>query len=110
VDAPATLGCDTAIRLRNSGGRSTTVPFNPEPVVSSTINVTGPSAGGTPFVMLGSGFVGGLTATVGGAPATVVSNTSSSVVVLTPPGATGAAQVVVSAPNGCVVSAPFTYR
>jgi hypothetical protein len=110
VDAPATLGCDTAIRLRNSGGRSTTVPFNPEPVVSSTINVTGPSAGGTPFVMLGSGFVGGLTATVGGVPATVVSNTSSSVVVLTPPGATGAAQVVVSAPNGCVVSAPFTYR
>ena len=53
---------------------------------------------------------GGLTATVGGAPATVVSNTSSSVVVLTPPGTTGAAQVVVNAPNGCVVSAPFTYR
>lgn len=110
VTAPAAMACNTELRLKNDGGKTTTVPFNPEPVVTGTANATGPAAGGTPFVVLGTGFVGGLVATVDGLPATILGSTGSSVTIEMPAHAPGQAQVELTASNGCVVTAAFVYQ
>ncbi|MEO8056440.1 MAG: PQQ-binding-like beta-propeller repeat protein, partial [Acidobacteriota bacterium] len=60
---------------------------------------TGPSIGGTPVTITGSGFQAGATVTFGGNPATVTSVTPSQILATTPPHAPGPVDVVIINPN-----------
>ncbi|MBX3462155.1 MAG: IPT/TIG domain-containing protein [Planctomycetes bacterium] len=106
---PAAVPCGALLRVRNPDGATATATFNPTPTISSTVNNTGSTAGGTVFVVLGTGFAAGTTATIGGNPATVTSVTTGAVVMTTPPGTPGAKQVVVQTPGGCTATTTFTY-
>lgn len=70
------------------------------PTVTAIAPATGPTAGGTPVTITGTGFVNGATVTIGGASATTVAFVSSATLTaVTPAGAAGAAHVVVTNPN-----------
>lgn len=107
---PTGVPCDATLTVTNPDGQNATGMINPTPSVRSTINPTGPAAGGTRLIVLGTGFAPGTTATVGGAPATIVSASSAAVLLDTPPGSVGVANVVLTTPGGCSVTTTFTYN
>ncbi|MEV6617697.1 IPT/TIG domain-containing protein [Streptomyces sp. NPDC051051] len=81
------------------------------PIAVAITPATGSVAGGTPFVITGSNLTGA-SVTVGGTPATkvVVDLTGTVLVGLTPAGAVGNAEVVVTTPAGRAnVTGGFTY-
>jgi len=81
------------------------------PIASVIVPATGPTTGGTPFVITGANLTGAQV-TIGGVPATnVVVDPSGTVVAgLTPPGAAGNAPVVVTTPAGsATVTGGYTY-
>lgn len=106
---PAGLACASQLTVLNPDSQSASSPFNPQPAVTTTVLGSGPAAGGAVFVMQGSGFAPGTTVTIGGAPATVTSATSGSVVVTTPPGTPGVQPVVITTPGGCTANTTYTY-
>jgi hypothetical protein len=71
-------------------------PPPPAPAVSSVAPDSGPTAGGTPVMIDGSGFVAGAKVTIGGneAPSTFVS--ANEITATTPAGAAGPGEVVVT--------------
>jgi hypothetical protein len=72
-------------------------PPPPAPVVSSVAPDSGPTAGGTPVMITGSGFVAGATVTIGGNEASsVVFVSAGEITATTPAGSAGAAEVVVT--------------
>jgi hypothetical protein len=81
------------------------------PTVTRIAPITGPVAGGTPVTVTGTEFVVGATVRIGGNPAGSVTATSStSISAVTPPGAAGAADVVVTEPGGtATLAGAFTY-
>lgn len=106
---PAGLPCATQLRVRNPDGAQATAAFNPNPAITSQVNSSGPAAGGTTFIMIGTGFAAGTTVTIGGVNATVTSAAATVVVCITPPNTPGAKPVVVRTPGGCTVNTTFTY-
>ena len=82
------------------------------PTVTSLTPTTGPVGGGTTVTLTRTDFLaGGTTVTVGGVatPSVTVTNTGA-LVAVTPPGAAGRTQVVVTTPAGAAPSATsFTY-
>jgi hypothetical protein len=71
--------------------------FRAPPAPSSVLAASGPTAGGTPVTITGTGFVAGATVTFGGVPATPVSVLSGTSISVTPPAhAGGAVDVVVT--------------
>jgi hypothetical protein len=69
----------------------------PPPTVESIIPSSGPTAGGTPVTITGSGFVAGATVTIGGnAASSVVFVSAGEITATTPAGSAGAAEVVVT--------------
>jgi photosystem II stability/assembly factor-like uncharacterized protein len=87
------------------------VPF-PPPELRSVQPAKGPRTGGTPITLTGRWFEPGITVTIGGVPVTslrVVSQTT--VTAVTPPGAVGPQDVVVTAALGsATLLGGFTYR
>ena len=81
------------------------------PTAASLAPTAGPTTGGTPFTIAGTGFQTGATVTFGGAQASSVQVTSTTVKGLTPAGSLGNAPVVVTNPNGAsvAVTGGFTY-
>lgn len=82
------------------------------PTVTALTPVTGPIAGGTPFVITGSNLTGA-GVTFGGTPATnvIVTAGGTLIVGLTPPGAAGNVPVQVTTPAGSAnVTGGFTYQ
>ena len=78
--------------------------------IASLSPITGPTAGGTPVTITGSGFLGATGVTFGGTAGTnfaVVSDTT--VTVLSPPHGAGGVPVVVEDPAGNSASATFTF-
>lgn len=106
---PAGTLCDTQVVLANPDGQSANAMINPTPTVTSTALSTGTSAGGALFIVIGTGFATGMTVTIGGAPATILSASGSVVTMNTPPGTPGVAPVVLTTPGGCTVSTTYTY-
>ncbi len=106
---PAGTPCDSTLVLTNPDGQSQSWALNPTPTVTNTILNQGPAAGGSVFVVQGTGFAPGLTVTMGGAPANVLSASASVVTISTPPGTPGVAAVVLTTPGGCTVSTTYTY-
>jgi urease beta subunit len=95
---------------------STTQAFTLEPldagvVVSSVTPTVGPSAGGTPVTLTGTGFVGATAVDFGGIPAaafTIVSDTE--ITTTTPPGSVGPVDVNVTRAAGAATDpGAFTY-
>ncbi|MDF3294353.1 IPT/TIG domain-containing protein [Streptomyces silvisoli] len=84
-------------------------PPPPAPTATSILPATGPTTGGTPFVISGTNLTGA-TVTFGGAAATVVASTPTQISGLTPPNAAGNVPVVVTTPGGmATVPGGFTY-
>jgi hypothetical protein len=82
------------------------------PTVGGITPGSGPTAGGTPVTLTGTGFVAGTTVVIGGttvpaADVEVVSDTE--LTFLTPPGTAGLAQVTVTTPAGTSAPVGFTY-
>ena len=106
---PAGLACDSTLTVTNPDGQSVGSALNPTPVINNSFSSQGPAAGGTNFIMIGFGFAAGTTVTIGGNPATVNQVSNGVLIVSTPPGTVGPANVVVTTPGGCVVMTTFTY-
>lgn len=106
---PAAVSCAATLRVRNPDGMSATTGFNPNPTITSQVNTSGPALGGTTYLVIGQGFATGSTATIGGTPATITSSSPTLVIMTTPPGTPGPAQVVITTPGGCTVTSTFTY-
>ncbi len=106
---PAGVACDSTVMISNPDGQSLSSAFNPTPVVINTVNSTGPAAGGTTFIVLGTGFSPGSAVTIGGSAATVLTATAATLIISTPPGVTGSANVVITTPGGCSVTTTYTY-
>lgn len=107
---PAAVSCDSTLRVSNPDGSFAEIAINPTPTITGESNTSGSTAGNTIYVVLGQGFAAGTTMTIGGNPANVLSATSVSVVVRTPAGSVGPAQVVITTPGGCQVTSTFTYN
>lgn len=106
---PAAAPCSATLRVRNPDGAQATAPFNPTPTITSQINASGPAAGGTQYIVIGTGMAPGTTMTIGGVPATVTQSAATVLIVLTPPGTPGPSPVVITTPGGCTVNSTFTY-
>ena len=106
---PAGLPCGSSLRVQNVDGQSVTSALNPVPVVNSTTFGSGPASGGQFFLIAGQGFAPGSTVTIGGAAATVRVSSASTLLVFTPPGTPGVAQVVITTPGGCVATTIYLY-
>lgn len=106
---PAAATCGGQVVVRNPDGQTASLPFNPTPTITSQVNTQGPAAGGTTYVVIGTGYAPGTTATIGGVPANVTSATAGAVVMITPPGTPGPKTVVITTPGGCSVTSTFTY-
>jgi Legume lectin domain/IPT/TIG domain len=110
IDYPAGLPCSSQVAVRNPDGRAAAAAINPVPTVTSTVLGSGPAAGNATFVVQGNGFAVGTTATIGGAAATISSISATSIVMRTPPGTPGVAQVVLTTPGGCQATTTYTYQ
>jgi len=81
------------------------------PTLDSISPSTGPTAGGTSVTITGTNFISGATVTIGGSQCigiTIVSTTS--ITAVTPPGTTGAKNIVVTTPRGsATLTGAFTY-
>lgn len=108
---PAGIPCASTVTVRNPDGASATANFNPVPTVTNTIGTSGSSAGGTTYIVLGTGFAPGTTVTIGGNPATVTTAAATVLTAIVPPGAPGQVPVVITTPGGCspTTNHTFTY-
>ncbi len=106
---PAGLACDAQLAVVNPDGLGATTALNPTPNVTGTLLGSGPAAGNAIFVVQGSGFSAGLTATIGGAPAIVLSVSVNTLTLRTPPGTPGVQPVVITTLGGCTTSTTYTY-
>ena len=105
---PAGVPCDAPLSIANLGSAAAQTPINATPVITSMPLTSGTQNGGATFLVLGQKLLGA-TVTIGGAPITVSTHTSTTIIGTTPPGAPGPAQVIVSNPNGCQVTGTYTY-
>jgi uncharacterized Ntn-hydrolase superfamily protein len=105
---PQGLGCDVPMSLANLGTAAAQRTLNATPVVTGMPFTQGPAAGGSLFVLTGSN-LGGCTVTFQGVPMTITSQSATSIVGTTPPGAPGQATVVVRNALGCQAQRFYTY-
>jgi thermitase len=92
-----------AVQNPDGGVSSPPLPFTiiaPAPKVSGVAPATGSAAGGDTVTINGAHFQAGLTVTFGGSPASVASQTETTVTVTTPPHAAGKVDVSVVNPDG----------
>ena len=94
----------TLSRVTINGVQAETPP-NP-PTVTSIEPSSGPTAGGTPVTIKGTGFVAGATVTIGLSPATEVNVVSDTEITAKTPAGSGAPEVVVSDTNGISSGGP----
>ena len=105
---PAHAAGSVDVVVTNTDGQSGTLPSgytytvpNPAPTVSTILPVSGPTTGGTPVAITGTGFLAGATVSIGGTPATGVTLVSAtSITATTPAHAAGAVNVVVTNTDG----------
>jgi hypothetical protein len=116
IETPAypTPGTEPVVVITPGGSSTETVTYlydYPTPTVASISVPTGPVAGGTTITVTGTGFYDVTDVHVGSnaaSPVTTISDTS--LTIDAPPGAVGAAQVVVTTPGGpSTESVDFTY-
>ena len=115
VSAPAGVPGTVDVAITTPGGTALLTgafSYLPPPTISSVAPVKGTTAGGNTLTITGTNFVSDdTTVTIGGVQATSVAVTSSSSLsVVTPPGADGAADITVTTSGGSATkTAVFTY-
>ncbi|WFE26787.1 IPT/TIG domain-containing protein [Solwaraspora sp. WMMD791] len=114
VTPPGAAGpADVAITFPAGTADAGTFTYVPVPPTASSIDPdAGPQSGGQTVTITGSGFVpGGTDVTFDGVPATgvVVDPSGTSLTAVTPPGAVGPADVVVSTDGGATDPLGYTY-
>ncbi len=116
VIAPPGTGT-VPVTVTTPNGTSNPLPYTyiapppppPAPTATGIVPASGPTTGGTAFVIFGTHLTGG-TVTFGGVPATVVATLDTLIVGLTPPGAAGTVPVIVTTAGGtATVPGGFTY-
>jgi hypothetical protein len=107
---PPGIPCSTTVVVTNPDNQVASIGFNPTPTISSIFGSSGPAAGGGSMVIFGTQFLAGTTVTVGGAAATINSQSQTSLFCTVPPGAVGPAQIAVSSLGGCTATATYTYQ
>jgi uncharacterized repeat protein (TIGR02543 family) len=108
------VGSKSVVATSPSGSNTVANGFTyvllPSPNISSLSVTRGLLAGGNTTVITGSNLDTATSVTVGGAPATIISNTSTSLSVTTPAGTLGAKDVVVTTSGGSATqTSAFTY-
>jgi Concanavalin A-like lectin/glucanases superfamily/IPT/TIG domain len=83
---------------------------NPAPTITNVIGPPGVPSGGSSFFILGTSFHPGTTVTVGGAPAAIVSLSTTAILATAPPGTTGPAQLLVTSAAGCGATSVYFYQ
>ncbi|MBT0770667.1 IPT/TIG domain-containing protein [Kineosporia sp. J2-2] len=115
IVATAPAGTGTVhVRVTGPGGTSATSSddeyrYAPAPSVSGLSPTSGPAAGGTTLALIGSGFTGAGSVTIGGVAVPFVVDRDASITLTTPPAAAGNADVVVTTPGGTSAPMPFLY-
>jgi hypothetical protein len=94
-----------------TGTAANAYTYSTAPVATSVSPNAGPVVGGTSVTITGSVFTGATSVTFGGVAATSFTvNSDTSITAITPPGALGAVDVVVTSPGGTSrLLAAFTY-
>jgi IPT/TIG domain/von Willebrand factor type A domain/Putative Flp pilus-assembly TadE/G-like len=114
VDASGLPSVFHQIASQILGSGAHLIQLYPSPVVTSVSPSSGTPAGGTPITISGQYFTGATSVTIGGAQATSVTVTSDgTITALTPPGAVGQADVIVTTPGGTSTitsAAQFTFN
>ena len=105
---PAGAPCDSQLRVANLGGAFAQRVINATPAITSQPYTSGPAAGGSLFILVGTNLLG-TAVTIGGVPITVTNQSATSVIGTTPPGQVGPQQILVRNPNGCQTTATWTY-
>ncbi len=113
VTPAGTLGPQDLI-VTNASGASLPATFTyvavTPPTIISVSPSQGPTSGGTAITIIGTGFTGTTSVTVGFAVATFTVISSTQINAVTPAGAAGAQNVVVTTPNGSATAVgAFTY-
>jgi hypothetical protein len=113
---PAHAAAVVNVVVTNADGQNGTLAngfsYIGPPVVSGVAPSSGPTTGGTPITISGSGFLAGATVSLGGAQASnVLVANSSSITASTPPHSSGPVSVVVTNPDGQngTLSSGFNY-
>jgi Concanavalin A-like lectin/glucanases superfamily/IPT/TIG domain len=83
---------------------------NPAPTITNVIGPPGVPSGGSSFFILGTSFHPGTTVMVGGAPAAIVSLSTTAILATSPPGTTGPAQLLVTSAAGCGATSVYFYQ
>jgi hypothetical protein len=106
ITSPARTAGTVSVRVTTGAGTSADTAadnftFGGVPTVSSLSPTSGPTAGGTVVTVTGTGFLGALSATFGGAPGTSLTiNSATQLTVTTPAHLAGAVDVVVNTAGG----------
>jgi len=113
VVPPAAAGGPVGVVVTTPGGASAPTPYRyTAPTIIAVTPNRGPTAGGTPITITGTGFSPTATVTVGGKPATgvVVNGAGTSITATTPPGPAGPVDVsVVQTGADATARHAFTY-
>ncbi|WP_246700860.1 IPT/TIG domain-containing protein [Rhodopseudomonas sp. BR0M22] len=113
ITTPAGTAGARDVVVTTAGGSATSVggfTYLPSPTISTITPNSGPATGGTSVTITGTNLSGVTSVTVGGAAATLGTNTSTSIVITTPAGTAGARDVVVTTSGGSATSTGgFTY-
>ncbi|MCA9321799.1 MAG: IPT/TIG domain-containing protein [Planctomycetes bacterium] len=107
--SPANSACDSSVVVINPDGQVGYRLFNPSPLITTTVNASGPAAGGAPFFILGTNLAFA-SVTVGGSPAALLTATDNILQVVAPPGTVGGASVDLTGLNGCTATSTYLYQ
>ena len=112
--SPAGAPAQVAVTVRNPNGQEGTAGEAYRyraPWIASVSPSSVSAAGGTEVTVTGNFFVPGATVTIGGAAATVVSQSAdaNTLVIRTPPGTAGATTLRLTNPDGVAGTKPFAY-
>jgi|GEM_PF-1381784 len=106
---PSGVGCDATLAVGNPGGAFDTALFNGTPLITNIPFSSGPASGGNTLVIVGQNLIN-CTVTLGGTVMTPISQTATSFVASTPPGAPGLTPIVITSPTGCQATGSYTYQ
>lgn len=107
---PAGVACDATLVVTNPDGQTASAAINPTPAVTRVFPASGPAAGGTSVLFIGSGFSAGTVVQLGGVSLPLTLAQPNAVRVTTPAHPAGPATFTITTPGGCVTTASFTFN
>ncbi|HYC77755.1 MAG TPA: IPT/TIG domain-containing protein [Planctomycetota bacterium] len=102
--------CQGLVTVHSPDLQTASIAANPPPTITSVLGDHGPTQGGMAAALVGTHLNLVTSATIGGAPTTVVSASPSVLFLLTPPGAVGPATIAITTSYGCTATATYVYE